>query len=251
MVNSDGKCEQKFTRIYKRNNDDSFERIYTYDGIDYNSEGYLIDKSIYVDDKNMIYVVDELITNVPIMDIKGICFENTQIDISQYRVKGINLYEYEGLIDNNTVSAIIFNGVVEDQVSLLEIYKNDECINIKYHKNNIIIGSDNNVEVLFENIEIPITNEGKISVLEINSIIKELKKDTFINVVIGELNRFSKKIYIKDRLMEEEYNPLSPKILLDKDFDIIADIIEKNKDGYIRLISEEFNLIAKTNIKKR
>lgn len=251
LVNNDGNYVPLLTRMDKRNNEDSFERIYTYDGIDYNCDGILIDKSIYVEDGNMVYIVDDFATKTPLAYLKGICFENTQIDIDKYKVNGINLNTYESLANDKTNSAIIFRGVVEDELCLLEIYKNDECINIKYHKRNNVIESDNDFEVLFENTEFPILNKGKINVLEIDLIINELKRDLFINMVVNELTRFSKKIYIKDKMIEEEYDPLSPGLLLDKEFDIIADVVSKNEEGYMSFIRNEFNIIANINGKNK
>jgi len=239
------------TRIEKRIGDDSFERIFTYDGVNYNSEGNLVDKSIYVVNNDMVYIIDDNISNTPIGYLKGICFENTHIDINRYKVNGINLDEFDELINKNTLSAIIFKGIFEDELCIYEIYKNNECINIKYYKHNNVIDNVENIEVHSENIELPILNSGKISVLEIDLIMNALKNDGFINIVINELNRFVKKICIKDRFIEEVYDPLSPRLLLDKDFEFIASVIEKNKDAYIKLISDEFRMISGLNNKKK
>lgn len=246
-VNNNGVYHPLLTKIYECNNNDSFERIYTYNGMDYNNVGNLVDKSMYVDDSNMVYIVDDLAIKTPILYLKGICFENTQIDITKYKVNGMNLYEYEDITNGKTTSAIVFKGVVDNEFCLLEIYKNSELINIKYHKENNLIENDKDMQVLFESIEIPILKKGKISVLEIYSIIKELKKDMFINIVVNELNNFSEKIYIKDKLMMEEFDPLSPKLLLSKDFYVILDAISRGKDGYFNLIDSQFEALAIPN----
>ena len=70
-------------------------------------------------------------------------------------------------------------------------------------------------------------------------------------MVVNELTRFSKKIYIKDKMIEEEYDPLSPGLLLDKEFDIIADVVSKNEEGYMSFIRNEFNIIANINGKNK
>ena len=54
--------------------------------------------------------------------------------------------------------------------------------------NMLILTDENNFdfsEVYSENIELPILNSGKISVLEINLIVNALKNDGFINTVIN------------------------------------------------------------------
>ena len=82
-----------------------------------------------------------------------------------------------------------------------------------------------------------------ISSPELQKIVDILTKnyeDKFIKIVAEELNTFAKKIDIKEGLIKEELDELSPKLLLNKSFEEICNMIYTNKKGYFEMISNQF-----------
>lgn len=103
-------------------------------------------------------------------------------------------------------------------------------------------------EVFNESIELSVIDGGNISINELHRVIDSLdKKDEFIQMVLSDILFFIKKIYIKNGLVEEEFDPLSPRLLLNKDFDLISMAIARNKSEYFRFIDEQFK--SKNNVK--
>lgn len=74
----------------------------------------------------------------------------------------------------------------------------------------------------------------------------EFEDDTFIQFVINELKTFANKMDIQKGLVEEELDPLSPKLLTNKSFEEIYNLVSANKEEYFKLIREQFE--SATNI---
>lgn len=91
---------------------------------------------------------------------------------------------------------------------------------------------------------IPISNEGKITVDEINMLIAELQTrfpdDDFIAFIISELESFINRISIRDGVEEEVLSPINPKVLYGKPFSDVYEEISSNKDYYFSLLQELF-----------
>ena len=68
-------------------------------------------------------------------------------------------------------------------------------------------------------------------------------------MVLGDILFFIKKIYIKNGLTEEEFDPLSPRLLLNKDFDLICMAIARNKSEYFKFMDRQFKSKNKVIVK--
>lgn len=236
------------TRVVKVSDSDSFEQTYTYSDTNKVKEDNSFNKSVYVVDESVIYVVNEASFDKHISYLKGICIENMSADISKYMPYGIDIKNYKRLASKDTLSAIIFKGIIENNFHLLEIYKDSNYITISHRVQNNMLDEVEVKKVSNESIELPVIANGKISINELHRIIDSLdKKDEFIQMVLSDILFFIKKIYIKNGLVEEEFDPLSPRLLLNKDFDLISMAIARNKSGYFRFIDEQFN--SKNNVK--
>lgn len=251
---NDGVFEPLITKIEKRNitpnGVDSYEREYTYDKGNVVTNGDSYDKSMYLINNNIVYVIDDLSVKTPVSYIKGVCFESTGVDMQRYMPSGMDVSNYDLLDDEDTVSAIIFKGIIEDNIHVLEIYKNSENINVRYRIQNNAIDESEVQTVHSENIELQRVDIGSISLGELDQIKQVLNaKDEFIHMVLNELSSFSKKMYIKNGYIEEVYNPLSPKTLFNKDFDLIAKSVCNYKKDYFDFIDNHFKSITHPNSK--
>lgn len=246
--NNYGTYDPLLTGVLKVNDGGSFEHTYTYSDINKSKENNSFNKSSYVVDDSVIYVVNEASFDKPISYFKGICIENMSVDISKYMPSVIDIKNYKRLSSKDTLSAIIFNGIIENDFHLLEIYKDRKYITISHRVQNNMLDDLEVKEVSNESIELPVIYEGNISINELHRVIDSLdKKDEFIQMVLSDILFFIKKIYIKNGLVEEEFDPLSPRLLLNKDFDLISMAIARNKSEYFRFIDEQFK--SKNNVK--
>ena len=247
-TNNYGTYDPLLTRVLKVDDSNSFEQTYTYSDTSKVKENNSFNKSVYVVDESVIYVVNEASFDKPISYFKGICIENMCVDISKYMPRGIDIRNYKRLSSKDTLSAIIFKGIVEDNFHLLEIYKDNKYITISHRVQNNMVDDLEIKEVFNESIELSVIDGGNISINELHRVIDSLdKKDEFIQMVLSDILFFIKKIYIKNGLVEEEFDPLSPRLLLNKDFDLISMAIARNKSEYFRFIDEQFK--SKNNVK--
>lgn len=108
------------------------------------------------------------------------------------------------------------------------------------------------VVVAHKEARYPRLDNGNITSLEITNITEvldtEFEDNIFIQFVINELKTFANKMDIQKGVVEEEFDPLSPKLFVDKSFDEICALVSTNKNDYFNLISEQF--ASATNIKK-
>lgn len=246
--NKYGIYEPLLTRIVKVNDGDSFEKTYTYSDTNKSKENNCFNKSTYVVSNSVIYSVNEVSFDKPISYLKGICFESINIDINRYMPYGIEIRNHKRLSSKDTLSAIIFNGIIENNFHLLEIYKDRKYITVSHIVQNNMPDDLEVKEVSNESIELPVIYEGYISINELYRVIDSFdEKDEFIQMVLSDILFFIKKIYIKNGLVEEEFDPLSPRLLLNKDFDLISTAIARNKSEYFRFIDEQFK--SKNNVK--
>ena len=66
----------------------------------------------------------------------------------------------------------------------------------------------------------------------------------FIELISSNLLEFAKKIDIRKGLIEEELEPLSPKLLFDNSIEEIENMVESDKEGYFKLASEQYLAIS-------
>ena len=240
--------QQLLTKIYKiysdKKNKDSLEQLYTYDINNYVEYNYKKDKYTYVKNNGIIYGINELEINDKKFFLSGICFENTNSNLNKYFPLNMNPDRYQLIKEKKNTSAMIFTGFSENSYYSIEIYKNDITLHIKYYEENHCSKSLNNDNTENKEIDFPLLNTGNISNEEIQIIINELNSqfsnNEFINLISNELVTFGKKIDIRKGIIEEESDILNPKLFIEKPFDDIAKLINKNKKEFFDLISEQF-----------
>lgn len=98
---------------------------------------------------------------------------------------------------------------------------------------------------------LPNLSTGKISSDEIQSVISSLKErckeNTFVHIIADELTTFARKIDVKKGLVQEELDPLSPKLLIEKSFDKINNLFLTNRDFYFHLIQSQYEMAINSN----
>lgn len=248
----------KYSENSYKNFDDTFEQIYTYglynhiDMRDKNKQN----KYSYVVGDNLIYGINELEQKDLAIIMHGICFENTKINTKDYFPYDLRAEDYPTVNDDKTNSAVIFRGWVgKSDHNTLEIYKSDEATSLKYHVERFIYDErlNKDKETLVDwTYTLPNLNKGNISGDEsgdeleniIVTLQEEFSNDVFIGLVSNELKTFKEKIDIRKGLVQEELDPLSPKLLFDKTFDEIERLVIADKSYYFDLISDKFNEVA-------
>ena len=246
MIYENGKYKPLFTNYYEINDGKTCERIYTFDNEKYYGLGNLVDKSTYVVNDNLIYVINDLESKKRSSYIKAVFFESLDVDVESYEPNIMDLSIYEELIEKNALSAFLFKGVIGMDFCLLKIYKTNEKIYIKYYRKDIY---NEDKEVYIETNEIPVFEEGKITDLEIYKISSLLNyKEEFISVILPELNSIFKKLSEKYRKMEEFYTILSPKSLINMDFKLIAEKIIRGKNECFSYMREHFEDITESKV---
>jgi len=152
------------------------------------------------------------------------------------------------LSKNDTNSAMIFRCMTEDEVHhSLQIYKSNDNISIMYHSKKHFYEEEYRVEIIAnEEYNLSTLSDGTISIEEIQNILTSLQEkfgdNIFIDIISIELNTFSQRIDNRKRLVEEELDPLSPKLLINKSFEEIDTLVSANKNDYFKLISEQFDM---------
>lgn len=267
------------TRIYKNiyeneKVDETFERFYT------SRPAHFIkckwedskDKYDYVSNNSVIYGINGLKQKGLCHYFRGICFESTDVNVSRYLPLNIKKEEFPELTNTIYKSGIVFSGGTGDAIHhIFTIFKTKNPSNIiesaaidcgiylKYEA----IKWDNfkkengepdrrRIVVAHKEARYPKIDNGNITSLEIRNIIEglntEFESDTFIQIVINELNTFANKMDIQKGIVKEELDLLSPKLFIDKSFDEICAIVSENKDYYFELIKEQFEIATNINI---
>ena len=72
----------------------------------------------------------------------------------------------------------------------------------------------------------------------------------FINFISEELKTFSKKIDVRKGLVEEDTDILNPKLFINKPFNIISELVNKNKEEFFDLISKQFETATNIDFNK-
>lgn len=257
-----------------KNDDETFEQTYTYSLQRLIKYGDNQDKYCYIKNGNVIYGVNNCDIKDLIHYLHGICFESTDVNVSEYLPYNINTKKFPELANNEIYqSGIVFKGGTDKGIHhVLTVFKTKSQDNNRneFEKN----GLDYNIHLKYEAIklenfkddeglpdcrEIVVASKddwykgntnGNITSLEIQNIIERLNTEfsdnVFIQFVIKELRAFANKMDIQKGIGEEEIEPLSPKIFINKTFDEIYALVSRNKDDYFNLISDQFEALTNT-----
>ncbi len=247
-----------FNRIHKnsyRNEqfDGVFEQTYTYGPHRFIKWDDSQDKYAYIRNNNVIYGINELEQKGLCHYMRGICFESTNVSASDYFPLNMYAKDYPLLSEDNIKSAMMFRIGTGDAIHhSLQVYKSNDCISIIFHSEKHHYEGDYRVETIAnEEYGLPNLSDGTISSGEIQNILSSLQArlgdNEALGVISNELNAFGAKIDIRKGIVQEELDPLSPKLFIDKSFDEICALVSANKDDYFRLISEQFEIAANIN----
>ena len=257
--------KQLFRKIYKiyenksnnENFNSSFERFYTFGTQHRIKWGNSQDKYIYLTKTGVVYGINESEQKEIYNYLRGICFENTDIpSIKSYFPLNLDSKDYPLLNDSNIKSAMILKMRTKDSVNhSLKIYKSD-VISVMYLSNKLEkFNEDYHYKTIAqEEYGLPNLSDGTITSEEIQHILSSLQKrlgnSIVFNVIKNELNTFGTKIDVIDirkEAVQEEPDPISPKLFIDKPFDEICSLVSEKKDDYFKLIKEQFETAAGIN----
>lgn len=123
---------------------------------------------------------------------------------------------------------------------IFQIYKIKDLVKISYVKTDL---ESNNI-VLNKTFELSSLENDVITILDIQNILNwlltNLEDAKALKIISNELNIFKTKIEIKNGLITEDLDKLSPKLLMDKTFEEISTLINANKEEYFNLIRQQF-----------
>lgn len=232
------------------------EFFYTYNA-DYNN---FIEKNdnqdifIYNRENGIVYGVDNIEVK-EICNLYGVCLESTNVDLKVSIPTCINIEDFSQLTkESGSTGSIAFQGYTDRGIHSLGMYKREwlKRFTIDYYLTEHTYENEkwHDETLICEHFDLPILEEGNITNEEVENIRIELKKrfpnDAFIQIILDELAIFKQKIEIRKGLVEEELDPLSPKLLTNKSFEEICDLVSANKEEYFKLIREQFE--SATNI---
>lgn len=240
--------------------DYSFEQLYTYGGNRYINYKDTESKYTYIRNNSVVYGIDEYKQKGSINYLVGICFENTNVQVGDLPF-GIEEKNYPLLNDDSVKSAMIFRSMTEGCLShSLQIYKGNDAISVMYHASTECYeyyeegGGYYTRTIAHEEYSLPNLSSETISKEEIQNVLSSLKERLgdriSIDILSNELNTFATKIDIRKGLVQEEVEPLPPKLLIDKSFEEICALVSANKDDYFKLISEQFEAATNHSIEK-
>lgn len=246
----------------------TFEQEYTYSSNNYVIKKNSQDKYAYISNGNVIYGINEFEQEDICHYLNGVCFENSNVDVSRYLPFRINSDDQIFSIDN-TKSIMIFKGGTDDAIhhnftickirSLenaedkqdYDIYLNYEAIRWENFNDENGMPQHKKVVVASKTSGYPKIEDGNITSLEIKSIIDDLdtefKDNTFIQLVINELQTFANKMNIRKGISQEKLDPLSPKLFMNKSFDEICTLVSPDQDDYFKLVAEQFDNLTNSS----
>ena len=230
-----------------------FEHLYTYDDSFYIIREGMQEKYIYIYDDCIIYGIGDIDQKDLCHHFRGICFEDMTKDVENYLPLNMRISNSSKLFDKNVQSAMVFSGWTEENKRhFLDIYKYNDTISINYQESDI---TQQPSQITNRNLNIPIFGNGKITKEEIAQIIStlefELPNNGFMMVVIHELREYLSKIANRNGILSKD-DLLSPKLLIDKSFAEIFDLVASNKEEYFKLANEQFKEAVKViDVNKR
>lgn len=258
-----------FTNKYNDEEPSStFEQEYTYSSNNYVIKKDSQDKYAYMSNGNVIYGINEFEQEDICYYLNGICFENSNVDVSRYlpfRIKSDD--PIFSLIMQRSI--IIFKGGTDDaihhnftisKIGDLEnnedkqgynIYLNYEAIKWEHFNDENGMPQHKKVVVASKTSRYSKIENGNVTSSEIKNIIDDLdtefKDNTFIQLVINELQTFANKMDIQKGISQEKLDPLSPKLFINKSFDEICALVSPNQDDYFKLVAEQFDNLTNSS----
>ena len=251
----------------------TFEQEYTYSSNNFVIKKNSQDKYAYISNGNIIYGINEFELEGICHYLNGVCFENANVDVSKYLPFHINSNNKIFGV-NNAKSIMIFKGGTDDAIhhsltiskignlendedkQRYDIYLNYEAIRWECFNDENCMPQQKKVVVTSKTSRYSKTENGNVTSLEIKNIIDDLnsefKDNTFIQLVIKELQTFANKMNIQKGISQEKLDLLSPKLFIDKSVDEICSLVSSNQDYYFKLVAEQFgNLTNGSSLEKK
>lgn len=161
--------------------------------------------------------------------------------------------DYPLLNEASINSAMMFRFGTGDGIHhSLQVYKGKDAISVMYHsEKHHYEGKYYEETIANEEYGLPNLSDGTISSEEIQNLLSSLQArledNEVLDIISNELNTFGTKIDIRKGMVQEELDPISPKLFMDKSFDEICALISANKDDYFGLIREQFETAINVN----
>lgn len=225
----------------------AFERVFTYGLSNKIKTNDSQDKYFFYKNNDIIFGINNFKQRDICNYLRGICLENTKdTDVENYFPLNLRVEDYPFIKDSQTNSAIVFRGGTgEGNHHTMEIYKNNQSIYIKYFWEKRTFKPEFRRKILVnEEFNLPVFSEGKITSEELKEIMvtiqKRFGKDSFIAIICENIETFRNKMEFRNGRLEEEFDPLSPKLLINTPVEDIYKLISSNKESYFNLIREQF-----------
>lgn len=256
--NGRNEIQPLLTKVYQKRGERSFERLITYGTPNLIDYAGTQDTYTYIKESSIIYGVNEFEQH-GMHHLCGICFESIGQDFKEYLpldISHISQKDYLKIDVEISNSAIVFRGRIIGKEShhVIRIDIHSDSIHMEYNIGKYIFSQYTIRKQMDETVELPRLNEGKISCQELANVITFLQtkygKDEFIELVIEHLEKFSRKIEVRNESIQEELDLLSPKFLIDKTMNEIAALINADKDCYFKRAGEQFEIATNLNIKQ-
>lgn len=256
-VNHNGKNVKQplLNKIYRNSGIASFEQTYTYGLCNFIRLYDKQDKYAYTNYSGVIYGINELEQKDKCKYLRGICFESANISKANYLPLGMDIKNYPLLTAPDVNSAMIFKfGTGFGRYYSLQAYKSEDKIKIMYSSIKYQSEEDYEGTIVNKEYSLPNLSNGTISneeIKTISSLLKiQLEDNKALETILGELNTFGTKINIRKGLVQEEIDPISPKLFMNKTFDEICSLVDSNKDYYFNLIKGQFETLTNANQKQ-
>ena len=219
----------------------------------------IYDRCYWLNNNKVNYYINSLKDDIN--DFKGVCFE----EINYYSndmlynilVKYNNKYTYREVSlcnDYNKVQSILlFSENININTNILEVFKTDKDIVIRYSivPENILSRKAKHRKMYTKDIVIPKRIEECFNSLELDDISRRvagLNDNSFIKRVLYEIDKYKNLLQFKGNNYYFD-DPLSPHLLSNLDTSDIEKMISRNKDYYFNITRCQFDkLINKKSV---
>lgn len=192
----------------------------------------------------------------------GVCFEDFKKVNHRYMPYSIEVKDFSSINDSNIKSGIIFKGGTGDAFHhVIEIYKSDDFLNVKYHVSQSVKDESDfysRKDVISHDVNLPVQNSGMISSSLLrylaSYLVKQFSDDIFMKKVVEKLEEFAFKIDIKNNEATDIMNSLDSQMIIDMSIGEIIALIEGNEINYFEAMKKELERMIKVpleNIKEK
>lgn len=260
----DGNIRQSWVTKFTRNTERTSNRFvltskkYSFLKNDYLGNLSTCDKLYNLVDGNIIYSVNEFNKKNHCNYFRGACFESVTEECDRFLPVGITSKKFDILHDDNVISAIIFEGGIDKNQQLLEIYKFSDYIEMRYMTRNFLDREGESLK--YSTFVLPVDDSGTIKNDQID-LMKEkldtiLKNDSFSSKVREELSVFGQKISTKNnKTFKNQDNILNMKFLFNYNLGEILNLVNIDEVLYFSSNNENSlglkNSINKVKTKKK